>query len=191
MVGDPGLEPFDEHAGALVVGVALLSTVLFIFVRGAQALPHLNMFVDDMSGVGPRDPFTRGGVLHAIVGTLIEVGLAVVVVLPLGIGTAVFMTEVGGRFARVVRTVVEAMTALPSIVAGLFIYTTIIVGLHVNRSGVMPGGILHAPPVDEMHRLDLLAEEERNNPGAEDGTGIGIPSQPAIKIPAVGQGEVR
>ncbi|MCW2747221.1 MAG: phosphate transporter permease PtsA, partial [Nocardioidaceae bacterium] len=75
------------------------------------------------------------GVLHAIVGSLIQVGLAVCVTVPLGIGTAVFMTEVGGRFARLVRTVVEAMTALPSIVAGLFIYTTLIVGLGVPRSG--------------------------------------------------------
>jgi phosphate transport system permease protein len=123
------------HAGALVVGIALLSAVLFIFVRGAKALPHLNMYVDDMAGVGPRDPFDKGGVLHAMVGSFIEVGLAVLVTVPLGIGTAVFMTEVGGRLARVVRTVVEAMTALPSIVAGLFIYTTVIVGLGVDRSG--------------------------------------------------------
>ena len=46
------------------------------------------------------------------------------------------MTEVGGRFARVVRTVVEAMTALPSIVAGLFIYTVFIVALGYPRSGL-------------------------------------------------------
>jgi phosphate transport system permease protein len=123
------------HAGAIVVGVALVSTVMFIFVRGARALPHLNMYVDDMAGVGPRDPFDRGGVLHAMGGSLIELGIAVAITLPLGIGTAVFMTEIGGRFATVVRTVVEAMTALPSIVAGLFIYTTVIVGLGVDRSG--------------------------------------------------------
>jgi phosphate transport system permease protein len=46
------------------------------------------------------------------------------------------MTEVGGRFARVVRTVVEAMTALPSIVAGLFIYSVLIVTLGYPRSGL-------------------------------------------------------
>ncbi|CAN5129782.1 phosphate ABC transporter permease PstA [soil metagenome] len=123
------------YGAAMLVGGALISTVVFIFVRGAASLPHLNMFTDDMSGVGPRDPFNRGGVLHAIVGSLIQVGIAVCVTVPLGIGTAVFMTEVGGRFARLVRTVVEAMTALPSIVAGLFIYTTFIVGLGVPRSG--------------------------------------------------------
>lgn len=124
------------HAGALTVGMALLSTLVFIFVKGAPALPHLNMYADDMSGVGPRDPFTRGGVLHAVVGSAIELGIAVAITVPLGIGTAVFMTEVGGKFARVVRTVVEAMTALPSVVAGLFIYTTVIIGLGVARSGL-------------------------------------------------------
>ena len=89
-----------------------------------------------MSGVGPKDGFERGGVLHAIVGSLIELGIALAITLPLGIGTAVFMTEVGGRFARVVRTVVEAMTALPSIVAGLFIYTVFIIALGYPRSGL-------------------------------------------------------
>lgn len=124
------------HAATLVVGFALASTIIFIFVRGMSALPHTNMFTDDMAGVGPRDPFTRGGVAHAIVGSLIQVGLAVAVTIPLGIGTAIYMTEIGGRFAKIVRTVVEAMTALPSIVAGLFIYTTLIVGLGVPRSGL-------------------------------------------------------
>lgn len=114
------------HAGGLVVGFALLTIVLFTFFEGASGLPHLALLTDDMAGVGPRDPLSRGGILHAVLGTLIEVGLAVAVTLPLGVGTAIYMTEIGGRFAHVVRTVVEAMTALPSIVAGLFIYTTLI-----------------------------------------------------------------
>ncbi|GAA2014184.1 phosphate ABC transporter permease PstA [Nocardioides kribbensis] len=121
---------------ALLVGAALLSTVLFVVVRGWQPLTHLNFFVDDMSGVGPKESLDRGGVLHAIVGSLIQLGIALLITLPLGIGTAVFMTEVGGRFARVVRTVVEAMTALPSIVAGLFVYTVWIVALGRDRSGL-------------------------------------------------------
>jgi len=135
-------------AGAIVVGAALLSAIVFVFVRGWEPLTHLNFYVDDMSGVGPKDPFGKGGVLHAVVGSLIEVGIAVAVTLPLGIGTAVFMSEVGGRFARVVRTVVEAMTALPSIVAGLFIYTVLIVALGYPRSGLAAGlaiGVMMLP----------------------------------------------
>ena len=137
----PGPAVVDRLAGALVtggavvVGIALVTTVAFTFLRGVGALPHLNMFTQDMAGTGPRDPLTKGGVLHAIVGSLIQIGIAVAVTVPLALGTAVFMTEIGGRFARVVRTVVEAMTALPSIVAGLFIYTVLLVGLGVPRSG--------------------------------------------------------
>jgi phosphate transport system permease protein len=54
---------------------------------------------------------------------------------PLGIATAIYLNEVGGRAARVVRTVVDAMTALPSIVAGLFVFSTLILTLHVEKSG--------------------------------------------------------
>jgi phosphate transport system permease protein len=133
---------------ALVVGAALASTIVFVVARGWQPLMHLNFFTHDMSGVGPKDPFDRGGILHAIIGSGIELGLALLVTLPLGIGTAVFMTEVGGRFARVVRTVVEAMTALPSIVAGLFVYTVAIVALGYPRSGAaasMAIGVMMLP----------------------------------------------
>jgi phosphate transport system permease protein len=125
--------------GAALVGVVLVSAVVFVTVKGWAALVHLNFFTQDMSGVGPKDGFEKGGVLHAIIGSLIQVGIAVAITLPLGIGTAIFMTEVGGRFARVVRTVVEAMTALPSIVAGLFIYTVFIVALGYPRSGLAAG----------------------------------------------------
>lgn len=133
---------------ALVVGAALLSTVVYVVLQGWRPLTHLNFFTDDMSGIGPKDAFDRGGVLHAMIGSGIELGLALLVTLPLGIGTAVFMTEVPGRFATLVRTVVEAMTALPSIVAGLFVYTVAIVVLGYPRSGLaaaMAIGVMMLP----------------------------------------------
>jgi phosphate transport system permease protein len=123
------------YGGAAVVGLAVVSTVAYTFFQGRHALVHLNFFTHDMAGVEPTAPLTQGGIEHAIVGTLIEIGMAVVVSLPLGVGAAVFMTEFAGRFARVVRTVVEAMTALPDILAGLFIYTTLIVRLGFQDSG--------------------------------------------------------
>lgn len=126
-------------SGALVVGAALVSTVAFVFLRGWRALLHANFFLDDMAGVDPKASFDTGGVAHAISGSLIQLGIALVITLPLGIGTAVFMTEVGGRFSRVVRTVVEAMTALPSIVAGLFVYAVLILTLGFPPSGFAAG----------------------------------------------------
>ena len=79
-----------------------------------------------MSLAGPLDPLSTGGVVHAIVGTLIQITIALAITIPLGLTTALFLNEVPSRFSRFVRTIVEAMTALPSIVAGLFIYATFI-----------------------------------------------------------------
>lgn len=123
--------------GAGLVFFAVGSTIwTTLIVKGWHAYLHLNFYAHDMNGVAPDAPLNQGGITHAIVGTLIELGIAIAVSLPLGVGTAVFITEVGGRFSHVVRTVVEAMTALPDILAGLFIYTTLIVGLGVPRSGL-------------------------------------------------------
>lgn len=136
-----GVEVKDQVAesvitgAALVVVTAVVSAVVFVASRGWRPLTNLNFFTDDMSGVGPKDGFDQGGILHAVLGSGVELGIALAITLPLGIGTAVFMTEVGGRFARVVRTVVEAMTALPSIVAGLFIYSVLIVAIGSRGPG--------------------------------------------------------
>jgi phosphate transport system permease protein len=124
------------YVAAAVVLTALGSAVVFIFGHGWRALDHLNFFTHDMSGVAPTAPLTQGGILHAIVGSVVEVGLAVAISLPVGIGTAVYMSEVGGRLSRLVRTVVESMTALPEILAGLFVYVVLIVYVGLGKTGL-------------------------------------------------------
>lgn len=120
-------------------GTILLSALVFVLaftvIRGTSALVHPNFFVETMKNAGPLDPLDVGGIAHAIVGTLIQISIALAIVIPLGITTAVFLNEIGGRFARFVRTVSDAMTALPSIVAGLFIYAAIITLVTNQRSG--------------------------------------------------------
>jgi phosphate transport system permease protein len=123
-------------SGAAVVGFALGSTIVYVVLKGWPALHHLNFYTQTMAGTRPTDPLTKGGILHAIVGSAIQIGIATAISLPLGLTTAIFLSEVGGRFAQVVRTVVEAMTALPDILAGLFIYVTLIVGLGMDKSGM-------------------------------------------------------
>ncbi len=124
------------HGAAGVVLAVLLSTIVYTAWQGLPGLLHAQFFTRDMAGVGPNDALDRGGVLHAIVGSVVEVAIAVTISLPLGIGTAVYLTEVGGRMARTVRTVIEAMTAVPDILAGLFVYTTLIVALGFARTGL-------------------------------------------------------
>ncbi|WP_369144100.1 phosphate ABC transporter permease PstA [Streptomyces sp. R44] len=123
------------HALAALLLAALLFIVGYALWRGREALPHLNFFTADMSGTGPLQPITDGGMLHAIVGTLQQIGIALLITVPLGLACAVFLNEVPGRYATFVRTIVEAMTALPSIVAGLFVYATAILALGLGKSG--------------------------------------------------------
>lgn len=122
-------------AAPVLIASALGWMVVSLLVKGFEPLRHVNFYTQDMAGIRPDASYAEGGILHAITGTFIEVGIAVSVALPLGVLTAVFMSEVGGRGSKLVRTIVEAMTALPSIVAGLFVYTVLIVGLHWESSG--------------------------------------------------------
>lgn len=123
-------------SGALLVAFALATTLISTFWKGFPALRHLNFYAHDLAGVSPgTDPLTRGGVLHAIIGTGIEVAISTVISMPLGLGTAIFLSEVRGPGTRLVRTVVEAMTALPDILAGLFIYVLIIIIVGWDHSG--------------------------------------------------------
>ncbi|MCB8906823.1 MULTISPECIES: phosphate ABC transporter permease PstA [unclassified Streptomyces] len=123
------------HALAALLLAALLFIVGYALWRGREALPHLNFFTEDMSGTGPLQPITDGGMLHAIVGTLQQIGISLLITVPLGLACSVFLNEVPGRYATFVRTIVEAMTALPSIVAGLFVYATAILALGLDKSG--------------------------------------------------------
>ncbi|HWH97753.1 MAG TPA: phosphate ABC transporter permease PstA [Pseudolysinimonas sp.] len=122
------------HSLAFLLLLALGSVIIYTVSRGLESLPFLNFYTQDMSNAGPLDDLDVGGVLHAVVGTLIMITIALILTIPLGILTAVFLTEYPSRFAQFVRTVVEAMTALPSIVAGLFVYA-IIVQFGLSRSG--------------------------------------------------------
>lgn len=124
------------RSAAVVVVAALGVVVVYTLLRGTPVLkdafsfgPHknpLHFLTTDMSGVGPLSGLDVGGILYAVVGTLEQIGIALVITVPLGVSSAIFLAIVGGRYARVVRTIVEAMTALPSVVAGLFIYAVII-----------------------------------------------------------------
>lgn len=124
------------HTLAVIVFGVLVFVVAFSLIRGADALPQLNFYTQDMALAGPLDPLTEGGVLHAIAGTLIQIVIALAITIPLGLTTALFLTEYPGRFSRFVRTIVEAMTALPSIVAGLFIYASLILLFGIQKSGI-------------------------------------------------------
>jgi phosphate transport system permease protein len=127
------------HSLTAVMLLALLFVTGFTFWRAREALGHLNFFTTDMRLAGPLDPLTRGGILHAAAGTLIEITIALLITVPLGLACAVYLNEASGALPRFVRTVVEAMTALPSILAGVFIYASVVLTLGWTRSGLAAG----------------------------------------------------
>jgi phosphate transport system permease protein len=118
----------------IVIGIAT-----YTLTRGFTAVRHLNIFTQDMKFASALSALTTGGVLHAIVGTVEQLSLATLFSVPLGVGAALFLAEVGGPLARPVRTIVEAMTALPDILAGLFIYAFAILTLGLQKSGLAAG----------------------------------------------------
>ena len=123
-------------SAAAVALLALCSVVVFTLLRGREALFHSNFYREDMSTTGPLDPLSKGGITHAIVGTLIMTGISLAITVPLGVACSVFLNESRSRIASLVRTVVTAMTALPSILAGLFIFSTWILVFGYERSGL-------------------------------------------------------
>jgi phosphate transport system permease protein len=121
--------------GGVLALAIVADQVGYVFFRGASAVGHPNFWTQSLAFAGPASPMTVGGVLHAIVGSVEELALATAFAVPFGVLAALFLTEVGGGLSRVVRTIVEAMTALPDLVAGLFIYVTLILSFGFQQDG--------------------------------------------------------
>jgi len=122
--------------GAVITLLPIASIIFTVIRRGLPGL-KINLFTQDMSLAAPTDPLTNGGVLHAITGTLTLVVLALVMSVPIGILTALYLTEIKGRFSGPIRFLVQAMSGVPSIVAGLFILSAVLYPITKSYSALM------------------------------------------------------
>lgn len=121
-------------SAALVMAVVPLIAVLGFTVSRGLARFDGTFFTHSMFSVADSDP--GGGIYHAIVGTIEQVGIATVISVPLGLMVSIYLVEYArGRFGRVVSTFVDVMTGLPSIVAGLFVLALWVLILHQGYSG--------------------------------------------------------
>ena len=123
----------DRVMGAIVTVVAigvtipLMMLLLYVTAKGIRFL-RLAFFTTTMAAVAPDTPATETGGFHAIVGTFEQVAIAMLISVPLGLMTAIYLNEVRGRLQRPVRIFVDAMSGTPSIVAGLFIFVLFVSG---------------------------------------------------------------
>lgn len=122
--------------GAVITLLPIASIILTVIRRGLPGL-KLNLFTQDMSLAAPTDPLNNGGLLHAITGTLTLVVLALVMSVPIGILTALYLTEIKGKFSGPIRFLVQAMSGVPSIVAGLFILSAVLYPITKSYSALM------------------------------------------------------
>jgi phosphate transport system permease protein len=123
-----------QSLGLVVLG-ALVFVVAFTVFKGWSAVTHGNFYTQDMHRNLADSSVATGGMLHALLGTLIEIGIAMGFAIPIGVLAAVFLAEVPGRFSRFVRTIIDAMTAVPDVLAGLFIYATLVLVVFHHYSG--------------------------------------------------------
>src|SRR5665213_1831760 len=144
---------------AFLIAVIPLALVIWYTVGKGLTRFSWSFLTHSMAGVGPND--INGGIYHAILGTIEQLLIASAISVPLGLLVAIYLNEYGGKgFSTVVRLLVDVMTGIPSIVAGLFVLAFWVIGLHRGYSGfagAMALAILMLPVVtrasEEMLKL--------------------------------------
>jgi phosphate transport system permease protein len=133
--------------GCCVLALIPLATIIdTAVVNGGAAVIRPSFYVSELpvgcnptpgNATTPARVCPIGGIGPAIQGTLILVGLASLIAVPLGLLAGIYLSEYGrGRFSRFVSFITEVMTGIPSILIGLFIYVIVFAG---NRNLVNTG----------------------------------------------------
>jgi phosphate transport system permease protein len=116
--------------------IPIVSIVSTVVLKGYKGI-HFGMFTNDMTQASVNDPVQAGGLIHALIGTIIMVGGALIVSFPIGLLTALYLTEIRGKLARPIKFLVQAMSGVPSIVAGLFILSILVIPVTQEQTGLM------------------------------------------------------
>jgi len=151
--------------GFILAVIPVISILATTIIKGSAGLrPHI--FVNTMASASYSDPLSKGGLLHAIIGTLYLILIATIISLPLSILTALYLTEIKGRAATLIQFLIQAMSGVPSVVAGVFIYAALLLTTHLRGStfiGALPLAILMIPTVTRTAQevLNLVPNELR------------------------------
>jgi phosphate transport system permease protein len=153
----------DRFVTNLVAGAFLLAMVPLISVSITVIVNGLARFDAEFFSSSMRNVTGEGGgALHAMIGTLLITLAATVISVPLGLLTSIYLVEYGrGRLAKIITFLVDVMTGIPSIVAGLFAYAAFALflgpGVRMGIIGAVALSVLMIPVVvrssEEMLRL--------------------------------------
>ena len=152
-------------AGFLLALAPLISILSTTVIKGAAGLKP-QIFTHTMAAASYSDPLSKGGLLHAIIGTMYLILIATIISLPLSVLTALYLTEIKGKASNLIQFLVQAMSGVPSVVAGVFIYAAILLTTHLRGStfiGALPLAILMIPTITRTAQevLNLVPNELR------------------------------
>jgi phosphate transport system permease protein len=154
----------DSIATSLIYTGATLTflpvgSILFMTLKNGIAGLRWNLFTTDMFNASFLDPIGNGGLIHALLGTVSLILIAMVISVPMGIMTALYLTEIRGKGSNLIQFVVQAMSGVPSVVAGLFIFTSVILLTPLKASAAAGGlalTVLMIPTVTRTAQEVLL-----------------------------------
>lgn len=112
-----------------VIGLVFLASILFtLFVRGFGALDWTVLTKEFQPTTYGDDTAPRGGLSHAIIGTLIQTALATSIGTPIGLLVGTYLAEYarGSKLGEAVRFVSDVLLSAPSILIGLFVYQLVV-----------------------------------------------------------------
>jgi len=143
-IAERGIEGLLVFCGALSI-LAVLFITLFLFLRGAplfKKVPLTEFLFSTRWEPTAADP--GYGILSFIVGSLLVTGLSLVFAVPVGLSVGVYLAELAQqRFSRAIRTAVELLAGIPSVIYGLF-GIAVIAGLNRSAFGGTGYGVLSA-----------------------------------------------
>ncbi len=136
----PRIEEKTARAGLwalTLITVGVLVFIIFFILR--RGLPVLNL---EFLTANPVDMGKSGGIFSTVVGTIALTALAIVIAAPLGVGTAIYLTEYtwGGPVTRIIRFGAECLAGIPSIIFGLFGFILFVTKLKFGWS-ILSGGL--------------------------------------------------
>ncbi|HEX2015672.1 MAG TPA: phosphate ABC transporter permease PstA [Solirubrobacteraceae bacterium] len=146
-------------AAATLLALIPLGVILYYLLSKGLGVISGHFLTSDPNGNFLGDP---GGIQSAVLGTVEMVALATLLAVPLGLSVALYLTEYGrsSRFSAAVRYLIDVMTGVPSIVFGLFIYTTLVLthiwGSNTAWKGSVALGLLMIPIVTRSAEVVLL-----------------------------------
>ena len=121
---------------AFLVFLPVFSILITTVIRGLPGL-KANIFSNTMKITSYSDPLVQGGLLHALVGTLYLIIFSILISVPLGVLTALYITEIRGKGSGFIQFIVQAMSGVPSVIAGLFIFSAVILATPLKASSIV------------------------------------------------------